>query len=138
MAKYAEIKNGVVVGISYEKNSGWPEVPDTVFPGDIDNGDGTFSRPTPPAPTSEEVRAAMPSLTARQFRLGLLDADRTFAQVEAAIAAIPDEIAREKAMVEWEYAATFNRLHPLVVDLSGALGFTPEEVDTLWQSALNL
>ena len=86
----------------------------------------------------EECRANLPSLTARQFRLGLLSANRTFSQVEAVIAAIEDEIAREKAMVEWVYAATFNRTHPLVVSLSAALGFAPEEVDALWQDALAL
>jgi len=86
----------------------------------------------------EERRANLPSLTARQFRLGLLSADRSFDQVEAAIVAIADEIAREKAMVEWEYAATFNRTHPLVVSLSAALGFTPEEVDALWKDAMAL
>ncbi|MHA7777417.1 hypothetical protein [Roseibium sp. M-1] len=85
----------------------------------------------PPAPE-------LPSLTARQFRLGLLDAGRTFAQVGSAIAAIEDEADRAEAEVEWEYAATFDRTHPLVVSLSAALGFIPDEVDALWQAALQL
>jgi len=92
----------------------------------------------PPETTLEERRARLHPLTARQLRLGLLDANRTFAQVDAAIAAIEDDIAQEKALVEWEYAATFNRTHPLVVSLSAALGFTSEEVDTLWEDALAL
>jgi|GEM_PF-4951048 len=88
--------------------------------------------------SSEERRANLPSLTARQFRLGLLSAECTFGAVEAAIAAIADDIVRENAMVEWEYAVTFNRTHPLVISLSAALGFTPEEVDSLWEDALAL
>lgn len=89
-------------------------------------------------PTPEELREQLPSLTARQFRLGLLQSGRSLSQVEAAIAAIADPTEREKAQVEWEYAAEFNRTHPLVVSLSATLGFTPEEVDTLWQSSLQL
>lgn len=89
-------------------------------------------------PTPEELREQLPSLTARQFRLGLLQSGRSLSHVEAAIAAIADPTEREKAQVEWEYAAEFNRTHPLVVSLSATLGFTPEEVDTLWQSSLQL
>ncbi|MFN3254043.1 hypothetical protein [Roseibium album] len=36
--------------------TGWPEVSDTVFPGDTDNGDGTFSRPAPLPVTAKEVK----------------------------------------------------------------------------------
>ncbi len=40
-------------------------------------------------PTAEEVRSTMPSLTARQFRLGLVSAGLTPAQVTATIEALP-------------------------------------------------
>ncbi|TYC50021.1 DUF4376 domain-containing protein, partial [Rhodobacterales bacterium] len=53
MAKYAEIKNGKVVTISFDPRTGWPQVPDTVFPGDFENGDGTFTRPTPVVSTTQ-------------------------------------------------------------------------------------
>ncbi|WP_299812449.1 hypothetical protein [uncultured Roseibium sp.] len=89
-------------------------------------------------PTAEEIREGMQPLSARQFRLGLLDAGGTFAQVEAAIATIEDETERAKAQIEWEYAATFNRMHPLVVNLSVSLGFKPEDIDVLWARALQL
>ncbi|MGX1495856.1 hypothetical protein ACSSV1_000877 [Labrenzia sp. MBR-25] len=100
------------------------------------NAGGVIPEWVPPPP--EELREGMPSLTARQFRLGLLQSGRSLSQVEEAIAAIADPAKRETAQVEWEYAAEFNRTHPLVVSLSVTLGFTPEEVDALWQSSLQL
>ncbi len=94
---------------------------------------------TPIAPPDpEEVRAAMPTLTARQFRLGLIDGGIDLADVETAIAAIPDPVERKKGQVEWEYATQFNRLHPLVVQLSSSLGLTPEQVDAMWGGAAAL
>ncbi len=101
------------------------------------NAGGVIPEWVPPTP--EELREQMPSLTARQFRLGLLRSGRSLSQVETAIAAIADPTEREMAQVEWEYAAEFNRTHPLVVSLSVTLGFsTPEEVDALWLSSLQL
>ena len=46
-----------------------------------------------------------PVLTRRQLRLGLLANGITTAQVEAVIAAIPDEITRETAQIEWADAS---------------------------------
>ncbi|WP_421983341.1 hypothetical protein [Roseibium sp.] len=99
---------------------------------------GVWVYVTPVPPTPEENRANMQPLTARQFRLGLLQSGRTLAQVEAAIAAIEDPTERETAQVDWEYASEFNRMHPLVVDISLALGLSPEQVDTLWLIAVEL
>ena len=93
----------------------------------------------PYAPRSpEEARAAMPTLSARQFRLGLIDGGIDLADVETAITAIPDPVERQKGQVEWEYATQFNRLHPLVVQLSSALGLTPEQVDAMWEESATL
>jgi len=89
-------------------------------------------------PTQDEIRAVMKNLTARQFRLGLLQAGRSPDQVEAAIAAITDEAERSKAKIEWEYASEFQRQHPLIESVSAALGLSPEDVDTLWNEALTL
>jgi hypothetical protein len=89
-------------------------------------------------PTVAEIRANMPVLSARQFRLGLVGAGKNLADVDTAIAAIVDPIERQTAEIEWQHATTFQRLHPLVVSLSGSLGFTPEDVDALWTSSLEL
>lgn len=92
----------------------------------------------PPEPTPEEIRASLPALTARQFRLGLIGGGFSLTDVENALAAISDPVERQKGQVEWQYATQFNRLHPLVVQLSETLGLTPEQVDDLWATALNL
>ncbi|MFC5584426.1 hypothetical protein ACFPOD_04830 [Nitratireductor kimnyeongensis] len=92
----------------------------------------------PVQPSLEEKRAAVPTLSARQFRLGLVDGGIDLADVETAIAAIPDPVERQRGQVEWEYATQFNRLHPLVVQLSSSLGLTPEQVDAMWEQAAAL
>lgn len=79
-----------------------------------------------------------PPLTARQLRLGLIQAGVSIASVDAAISAIPDEMDRETARVEWEYASQFERDHALIEQVGGALGLTPEQIDAAWLAAVNL
>lgn len=86
--------------------------------------------PSPPEPTPEEIRASMPTLTARQLRLALLP---RLDEVEGIIEASGDRALK----VEWEYATTFERLHPAIVSIGAALGLTPEEIDDLWLDAAN-
>lgn len=88
--------------------------------------------------TLEETRKGMPNLTARQFRLGMLAGGILSTDIVAVIEGMPDGVAKESAKIEWEYATTFSRLHPLVVQLSTSLGFTPEAVDELWENARNV
>lgn len=91
-----------------------------------------------PEPTPEELRARMQPLTARQLRLGLIANSITLASVQTIIDGISDPVERETALVEWEYATTFVRLHPLIVQVAAALSLTPEQVDTMWEAALSL
>ncbi|SCD24315.1 hypothetical protein [Brucella inopinata] len=84
-----------------------------------------------PVLTPEEKRAAMPNLTARQIRLGLLNLGK-LAGVQAAINALP-EPAKSEATIEWDFASEFRRLHPLIVQLIPLLGLTDEQVDTVWE-----
>lgn len=89
-------------------------------------------------PTEEEQRAAMPALTARQIRLGLLHSGTTEGDVAVAIGSIADDTHRAVADIEWRTATKFERLHPFVVDLGAALGYTPEEIDALWFAFLQI
>ncbi len=84
----------------------------------------------PPELTPEEKRAAMPNLTARQLRLGLLHLGK-LAGVPSAIAAL-SEPEKSQAEIEWNYASEFRRLHPLIVRLIPILGLTDEQVDPVW------
>ena len=84
-------------------------------------------------PTPEELRERMPTLTARQFRHGLLNTNTLPSEVDAIIADIEDEFEREAARIDWEHANEFERLHPLVMAWGTRLGYTPEVIDDLWE-----
>lgn len=77
-------------------------------------------------------------LTRRQLRLGLLSNGITTADVEAAIAAIPDPMDRAVAEIEWADASTYERDHHLIEQVGSALGLTHEQIDTMWEAALGL
>lgn len=91
----------------------------------------------PPEPTPEELRALMPVLSPRQFRDALIDADIMPDQVTAAIAQIPDEKQRAKALNAWEYPTQFTRTDPLIDQIGAMFSLTPEQIDTMWQQALS-
>ena len=69
------------------------------------------------------------SVTMRQarlalFQMGLLDI------VKAAV-----ESAGPAAKIDWEYAATVDKNYPLVVSLKSILGFSDDQVDSLFELA---
>ena len=96
--------------------------------------------------TPEEIAAIpqpspppMPTITAAQLRLALLGLGMTGAQVEAAINAMPGtDTDREAARIQWEYATTFPRQHPLVVGIGAALDLTESQIDAAWLHAATL
>ncbi|NTF33892.1 hypothetical protein [Rhizobium skierniewicense] len=89
-----------------------------------------------PAPTPEELRASMRSLTPREFRDALIDHDIMPDQVTEAISRIADEKAKAKALNAWEYPTQFNRIDPLVGQIASTFGLTPEKVDEMWLEAM--
>lgn len=88
----------------------------------------------PEPPTPEQIRAAMPQLSPVQFRFLLLSIGFSGDDVNAAIAAIPDPVAQEKASIYWEYATYFERLNPLIDQIGALLGLTPEQIDAAWMA----
>lgn len=86
--------------------------------------------PPPPAPP--------PSLSRRQLLLALLSIGVTADMVAAEIEAIADPIERAAAMIEWTAASSYERDHPLVVDLAAAFGLPAGQVDDLWTWAASL
>jgi hypothetical protein len=93
--------------------------------------------PAPPPPPEPPPPQPV-TLTARQLRLGLLGLGVTGAQVDAAIAAIPDEMEREAAMIEWRHASEYRRDHPLIASVSAALGIPAATIDAAWSHAATL
>jgi hypothetical protein len=90
--------------------------------------DGQVVLPPPPPVTT---------VTMRQARLALLGAG-LLDDVDAAIAAIPDETQRRAAQIEWEYAAVVERNNVLVQQLAPAFGMTEQQVDEFFATAARL
>ena len=87
------------------------------------------------APMSDVLPVEVPaSVTMRQARLALLHAG-LLDDVEAALAAIPDETARRAAQIEWEYAQDVERDSPWVQQLATALGLDAAMLDELFITA---
>ncbi len=51
---------------------------------------------------------------------------------------VPAGSDQDKAQIEWEYATTFNRLHPLIGTVGTALGLSDTQIDSLWVAAAAL
>ena len=90
-----------------------------------------FSPPPPPPPPP------MPAITARQLRLWLIGQGRTLSQVDGAIEQLPAE-TRDAARIEWQFAHTYDRAHPLIAGLGAALGFSAAEIDAGFHTAATL
>lgn len=90
----------------------------------------TYERDYVPSPEPAQPDQTMPTLTARQLRLGLLD---YLDQVEQIIANSDDRALQ----IEWEYATEFERNHPAIVSIGEAIGLTPEQIDAMWINAAN-
>ena len=79
----------------------------------------------------EIKRSHLTSLTKRQFNLYMFDNNLT-----ATINAVFAEYQREK--IEFDGAEKFERNSPTVVALISVLGWTEDQVDTMWEQALTL
>lgn len=90
-----------------------------------------------PEPADPPPPIVITSVTMRQARLALLGAG-LLDQIDAALAAIPDETQRRAAQIEWEYAQTIDRQSQWVQNLSGAMGLTDEQIDQLFTLASTL
>jgi hypothetical protein len=83
-----------------------------------------------PEPVSRHEPVMQP-LTARQLRLGLIMNGLYLEHVADAIDAIEAPQDRSVAKIDWEYASQFERSHPLIERVGGALGLSTEQVDSM-------
>lgn len=77
------------------------------------------------------------SLTAVQIRLWLVAHGISLEQVDAAIAALPDE-TREATRIEWEYSATIQRASSTLVAMAAAFGMDGNAIDAAFVEAAGL
>jgi len=136
--RHAKIVNGIVdvISLTNPTGDGWVEVPDSVFAGFTDNGDGTFTAPAPPAPSTDP--ADYP-LNPFQFFSFFDEIGLTEEAVDTAIDAVePDMSMRRQHKRRFRHATLYRRDHPLLVSLVSAVGKTPAEIDTAWMQAKDL
>lgn len=129
---FAQLSDGVIVTINRTgiADAGQVAVPDSVMPGDLDNGDGTFSRPAPPAPTRAELYPPLPPWKFHAI-LALAGLDDDLERVLQSMDPIPQAVARAKL----QRVLAYHRDDPLMDQLGAAIGKTPEQIDTLWTQA---
>ena len=71
-------------------------------------------------------------VTQRQLRLGLLQSGIDPDTITAMLS------SNKEASIEWNYATTIDREHPLVIQMGLALGKTSKEIDDLFRLAKEL
>jgi hypothetical protein len=87
------------------------------------------------APGAAPITSPVPqTVTRRQAKAALILAGKVDA-VEAALAAIPDPLARSLAQNEWDESLQFERQRPLLVQLAAAIGLTDADLDELFRAA---
>jgi hypothetical protein len=87
---------------------------------------------------ADEPEIVPATVSARQIRLWLIRNGVSLAQVDAAIASIPDQLQRDSVQVEWEYAPYIERAHPMLIPLAAALGLTEAQVDQAFIEAAGI
>ncbi|UXT43220.1 hypothetical protein FY137_18285 [Agrobacterium tumefaciens] len=120
-AQYDEALNAILDGKAVSISGGFQLID---LPPSEDGGDGTIVDPlTKP-------------VTRRQLRLTLVRNSISLASVEAAIASMPEGLAKEEAQIEWADASEFQRQHPTLLLIAAALGLTEAQVDAMWREAV--
>ena len=74
-------------------------------------------------------------LSAVQIRMGLLSAGIKESDVAAVIAAMPEGVEKDAAIIKWEKSDEYHRENPLIEAIGTSLGLTSEEIDTMWKAA---
>jgi hypothetical protein len=87
---------------------------------------GTFTAPPDP-------NAVPHSVTPRQMRQALVLMG-VYDQIQPAFDTLPEPI-KTLATIEWEYSLAFERNRPLVSQVAAALGWTEDQLDSLWRFA---
>jgi len=85
-----------------------------------------------PGQTLEQNRAAMPTLTPRQFWLAASRINITKTDVLALVDAMEDKQAAADMRIEITETVSFQRTNPAIDQLATLLGITAEQLDSLW------
>ena len=77
------------------------------------------------------------SVTAAQIRKWLVRHGITLAQVDAAIAALPDSV-REETQIEWEYEPVIHRSSSMLAQMAAGFGMDAAAIDAAFLEASGL
>jgi hypothetical protein len=83
---------------------------------------------------AEAVEPVPASVSPYQFRVWLIRAGVSLAQVDAMIDALPQP-ARDEARVAWEYGLEVRRDHPLIGQFGASLGMDAAAIDAAFREA---
>lgn len=118
MTKHAKTKDVKVVTFSFEAHSGCPIVPDDVFPGYSENGDGAFSAPLLEPPNVQT------QVSSAQAKIALQRASHVDA-VKAAVA------TNAELQIWFHDAPNWRRYNVDITTVGAGLGFTVDDIDAL-------
>ena len=140
--KRVHVKNGLVdnIELNIKDESAKPNsyiVADDVevFGGFTDNGDGSFTAPTPdPINPLDEPLNQVQFFTLLEFAFGKNEQD-VVAVIESAIS---DPMQRIAAKNKFLKSVSYHRNNELFSILAPALGITNEQIDAAWAQALTI
>lgn len=137
--RYMQIDNGVAIG--YTDTTRPIDAAHMILVEDSDDFVGwSYVGGSWVEPEPIEIDLLGQTLTRRQVRaaLALNGIDRD--AIPNAIAAIPDAVQRDLALIDWEDAPYYVRTHPLFSNaaLLATLGLDAAAIDALWAQAINL
>ncbi len=89
----------------------------------------------PQEPAPQPLPEVLRPVTARQLRLWLLGKGFTPSQITGMLNQIENATQREAALIEWEYASSYERNHPLIAQVGAAIGFTEAQIDQGFREA---
>lgn len=82
--------------------------------------------------------ASYKNLTRYQFFRALLENGYKASDIEAQIMTIPDEMQRELVLLGFQTATVFIRTDESITVMQSILGWTDEQVNTMWKYAMTL
>ena len=140
--KFAQIKNGIVESVIVLEDESlapafgqnFDQILNVTNANPQPSAGWTYDGQTFTQPPSVEV---FHDLTPRQIRIALLLNGITDGMIKNSFATL-QEPTRSLAEITWEFALTFERHHPLIVDVASQLGWTEEDVNELWRQASTL
>lgn len=78
------------------------------------------------------------NLTRYQFIRALLENGYKSADIEARIMTIPDEMQRELVLLGFQTATVFVRTDESIAVMQAILGWTDDQINTMWKYAMTL